>query len=44
MDNAADELEVIAVSKRATRLVPHGTVFRTNLEPSVQKATPLKKI
>ena len=44
VDNAADELELIAVSKRPTRLLPHGTVVRTNLEPSVQEATSLKKI
>ena len=44
MDNAADELELIAVTKRPTRLLPHGTVVRTNLEPSVQEATHLKKI
>ena len=44
VDNAADELELIAVSKRPTRLLPHGAVVRTNLEPSVQEATPLKKI
>ena len=44
VDNAANELELIAVSKRPTRLLPHGTVVRTNLEPSVQEATPLKKI
>ena len=44
VDNVADELELIAVSKRPTRLLPHGTVVRTNLEPSVQEATPLKKI
>ena len=44
IDNAADELEMIAVSKRPTRLLPYGTVVRTNLEPSVQEATPLKKI
>ena len=44
VDNAAEELELIAVSKRPTRLLPHETVFRTNLEPSVQEATPLKKI
>ena len=44
VDNAAGELELIAVSKRPTRLLPHGTVVRTNLEPSVQEATPLKKI
>ena len=29
VDNAADELELIAVSKRPTRLLPHGTVVRT---------------
>ena len=44
VDNAVDELELIAVSKRPTRLLTHGTVVRTNLEPSVQEATPLKKI
>ena len=44
VDNAPDELELIAASKRPTRLLPHGTVVRTNLEPSVQEATPLKKI
>ena len=44
VDNAADELELIAVSIRPTRLLPHGTLVRTNLEPSVQEATPLKKI
>ena len=44
VDNAANELELIAVSKRPTRLLPHGTVVRANLEPSVQEATPLKKI
>ena len=44
VDNAADELELIPVSKRPTRLLPHGTVVPTNLEPSVQEATPLKKI
>ena len=44
VDNAGDELELIAVSKRPTKLLPHGTVVRTNLEPSVQEATPLNKI
>ena len=44
VDNAADELELIAVSKRPNKLLPHGTVIRTNLEPSVQEAIPLKKI
>ena len=41
VDNATDELDLIAVSKRPTRLLPHGTVVPTNLEPSVQEATPL---
>ena len=31
VDIAADELELIAVLKRPTRLLPHGTVVRTNL-------------
>ena len=44
VENAADELELKAMSKRPTRLIPHATVFRTNLKPSVQEATPLKKI
>ena len=44
VDNAADEIELIAVSKLQTRLLPHATVVHTNLEPSVQEATPLKKI
>ena len=44
VDNAADKLELIAVSKRPTRLLPHATFVRTNLEPSVQEATHLKKI
>ena len=44
VDNAANELELMAVSKRPTRLLSHGTVVRTNLEPSVQEATPLKKM
>ena len=43
VDNAADELELIAASKRPTRLLSHGTVVRTNLEPFIQEATPLKK-
>ena len=43
MDNAADDLELIAVSKRPTRLVPHGTVVCTNLEPSVHEATTWKR-
>ena len=44
VDNVANELELTAVSKLPTRLLPHATVIRTNLEPSVQEATLLKKI
>ena len=44
VDNAAEEIKLIAVSKRPTRLLPHCTVICFNLEPSVQEATPLKKI
>ena len=44
VDNVAIELELIAVPKLPTRLIPHATVIRTNLEPSVQEATLLKKI
>ena len=45
VDNAADELELLAVAKHPTRLLPHATVVRTNLEPSVQEeVTPLKTI
>ena len=43
VNNAADKLELIAVSKRPTRLLPLSTVVRTNLEPFVQEATHLKK-
>ena len=35
VDNAADELELIALSKRPTRSLPHA---------SPQEATPMKKI
>ena len=42
--NVADELELIALLKRPIRLLPHAAVVRTNLEPSVQEITPLKKI
>ena len=44
VDNAADELELTALSKRSIRLFPHATVVHTNLEPLEQDATPLKKI
>ena len=32
------------MSKRPTRLLPHATVVRINLEPLEQEVTPLKKI
>ena len=38
VDIAADEIELIAVSKRPTRLLPHATVIHTNLEPLEQDA------
>ena len=41
---AAEELELIAVSKRQARLLPHATVVRTDLERLQQEATPLRKI
>ena len=44
VDNAADELELLALSKRPTRLLPHATVVRTNLEPLELYATPLRKL
>ena len=44
VDNATDELDLVAVSKRPTRLLPEAAVFRTNLEPVEQNATPLKII
>ena len=44
VDNAAVELELIAVSKRPTKLLPQATVVRTNMETSEQNATPLNKI
>ena len=43
VDNAADDLELIELMKRPTRLLSHATVVRTNLELSVYEATPLKK-
>ena len=44
VDNAADKLELIAVSKRPIRLLPHATVVRTTLEPLEQEAKPFKKM
>ena len=44
VENAADELELIAVSKRPTRLLPHPTVVRTKMEHLEQEATRSRKI
>ena len=44
IDNAADEFELLAVSKRSARLLPRATVTRISLEPLQQEAPPLKKI
>ena len=56
IDKAVDELALITLSKRRTRLLPNqpGTIsakgnvglgyFRTNLEPSVQKSTRKTKL
>ena len=44
VDNATDELELIAISKRPIRLLQHAAFARTNLEPLEPGATPLKKI
>ena len=44
VDKAAGELELTAVSKPSTRLLPHATVVLTNLEPLEKEAKPLKKI
>ena len=43
-DNAADELETIAVSKRSMSLLPQIEVVRTNLQPFRQETEPLAKI
>ena len=42
VDNAADELELIAVSKCPTRLLPHGRPYQSGA--ICAKSTPLKKI
>ena len=44
IDSAADELDLIAVSKRPTMSLLYATVVRTNLESSMQETKPLKKI
>ena len=44
VDNAADELELLAVLKRLTKMILHATVVRTNLETLEQEATTSKKM
>ena len=43
-DNAADDLETIAVSKRSISLLPQKQVVRTDLQPFEQETQPLAKI
>ena len=43
-DNAAADLETIAVSKRSIRLLPQKEVVRTDLQPFQQETQPLTKI
>ena len=43
-DNAADDLEAIAVSKRSISLLPQKEVVRTDLQPFRQEMQPLAKI
>ena len=43
-DNAADDLETIAVSKRSINLLPQKEVVRTDLLPFKQETQPLAKI
>ena len=43
-DNAADDLETLAVSKRSIRLLPQKEVVRTDLQPFKQETQPLAKI
>ena len=43
-DNAADDLEKIAVSKRSISLLPQKEVVRTDLQPFQQERQPLAKI
>ena len=43
-DNAADDLETIAVSKRLISLLPQKEVTRTDLQPFKQETQPLAKI
>ena len=43
-DNAADDLETIAVSKRSMSLLPQKDVVRTDLQPFRQETEPMTKI
>ena len=43
-DNAADDLETIAVSKRSISLLPQKEVVRTDLQPFKQETQPLATI
>ena len=43
-DNAVDDLEAIAVSKRSLSLLPQKEVVRTDLQPFKQETEPLSKI
>ena len=43
-DNAADDLETIAVSKRSINLLPQKEVVRTDLQPFEQETQTLSKI
>ena len=43
-DNAADDLETIAVSKRSISLLPQKEAVRTDLQPFKQEKQPLAKI
>ena len=42
-DNAADDLEIIAVSKCSIDLLPQKEAVRTNLQPFEQETEPLAK-
>ena len=44
LDNAVDDIETIAVSKRSINLLPQKKVVRTDLQPFRQKTEPLAKI
>ena len=44
MNNAADDLETIAVSKRSISLLPQKEVVRTDIQPFKQETQPLVKV